>query len=106
MQYCLVLINAKECLDYNSWLDRVHKTMSSETHSAPVVCEKCAFHGYSFLPKGTPIEEAKCPPCGCKNLHKPNASEFAEIEKWNQGISRDISEIFKRNKESGKNKQP
>jgi len=80
MQQRLVLIDTKECLDYNFRLDGVHQAMSSETYKAPVVCKNCELKGYHDFPKGTPIEKAPCPNCGCMTLRKPDTYELNKIK--------------------------
>jgi len=41
-----------------------------EDYEQEAECENCDFYGIAKIPKGTKLEDALCPKCGCKGLKK------------------------------------
>jgi predicted RNA-binding Zn-ribbon protein involved in translation (DUF1610 family) len=42
----------------------------AETYKVDVKCSNCGFEGVVELPKGDVVMVAKCPTCGCTELHR------------------------------------
>jgi len=76
------------------------------TYTMDVACSNCEWEGEANIPKGTKVNDAACPQCGCVELFKPKGEDETDESPAFQPASGDPSDLIRILQEQQRNNPP